>query len=107
MARRKKKFGDAIDAHRERSKSTLREIKRLRGVLKSRLKAPADCEGAIGAALRLAEMSGAYLIDRSAYSSRAGFGGRGVSGILRRFEAKCVVRPKTEAQRRRIRSVWR
>lgn len=102
MARKSKRFGDSQEVHSQRAKGTLREMKRLRALVISRLKKPARCADALDAAMLLAQQSGAYLIDRSAGSSRAGFGGRGVSRLLRRVVNACA-KPTSK----RARSIWR
>lgn len=99
MARKRKRFGDSQEVHRERSKGTLREMKRLRRLVLSRMKKPAMCADALDAAMLLAQQSGAYLIDRSAGSSRAGFGGRGVSRLLHRVVKACA-KPTAKSARR-------
>lgn len=104
---KRKRFGDSAEVHAERSKSTLREMKRLRGALLRHLRSPPDCATAALLAITLAEQSGAYLIDRSAGLSRAGFGGRGIRGVLNRFVSACVVKPRSEAHKRKIHAVWR
>ena len=106
MARRKR-FGDSSEIHAERAKSTLREIRRLVGATKRNLRSPPDCERAARLAIALAQQTGAYLIDRSAGSSRAGFGGKGPRAVIDRFISVCVVKPKSAAAARKMRAVWR
>jgi len=105
--RRKRSYGDSAEVHADRAKSTLRQMKRLRGALIRHLKSPPDCATAARLAISLAEQSGVYLIDRSAGSSRAGFGGKGVQGVLNRFIKACVTEPRSLAAKRKIHGVWR
>lgn len=106
MARRKR-FGSPIEVHAERSKSTLREMKRLMSAVKSRLKSPPDCATASRLVIALAQQQGAYLIDRDSYRGRAGLGGKGPRAVIEKFISACVVKPRSKAAERKIHSVWR
>jgi hypothetical protein len=107
MARRKRKrFGDPTEVHSERAKSTLREIRRLMGAVKRHLRAPADCATASRLAISLAQQQGAYLIDRASGRGRARFV-KGASAVIDKVLRECVLKPRSEAHKRKIHAVWR
>lgn len=100
-------FGDSQEVHSDRAKSTLREVRRLLKRARVYLSTPPDCKNAASLIMTLNQMRGAYLIDRSARSSRAGFGGKGPALITKKFIDLCVVKPKSAAAERKMRAVWR
>lgn len=107
MARRRRRsLGASEEVHRERAKSSLREIKRLRGHLKAQLREPPDCVHAFHLATTLAEQVGAHLIDRYESSGKMR-GGQGLRALISKFEKVCVIHPKSIARARRIHAVWR
>ena len=106
----RRRFGASTEIHHERSKSTLREIRRLSDQVKRHLRSPPDCEGAAELLLTLAQQQGAYLIDRhegGGRGLRTSYGGRGPRAIARKFISMCVVKPKSAAAARKMRAVWR
>jgi hypothetical protein len=107
MARRKRRFGSPPDVHKERAKSSLREIKRLTKTLRRHLADPADCATAARLAITLAEQTGAHLIDRWEGGGRMSAGGRGPRQLIGRFIDKCVLKPRSEAHKRKIHATWR
>ncbi len=103
--RRRRRFGDSAATHAERSKETLREIRRLKGKFHSAMKSPPDCEQAARLVFAVGQMEGAYWIDRQARGT-AGLS-RAVNRLLGRFIDACVVRPRSAAAARKMRAVWR
>ena len=107
MAKRKG-FGATAEVHKERSKSTLREIKRLSGQVRKYLKTPADCATAARLVVTLAQQQGSYLIDRyEGGKARTSYGGRGGRTLIDKFIRTCVLKPRSAAAERKMRSVWR
>lgn len=115
MARRKRRsgFGGDTGIHRERSKGTIREIRRVNGLIRRNLRSPPDCEEAARLIYILGQQEGAYWIDRfeggrmgGGHGSASGLG-RATTRIVGRFIDRCVVKPKSAAAARKMRAVWR
>lgn len=106
--RRRKSYGLPPEGHADRAKSTLREIRRLLGVFRSRMKSPPDCIHAAHLLHTLAQQEGAYLIDRHDSGARRWEMAQETSRrALDRFVKVCVVHSHSKAADRKIHAVWR
>lgn len=84
-------------------------MKRLARVIRSHLKAPPDCESLASFLRALAYQEGAFDIDRFESGGRLlqSRVGRVTRALARKFDAACVVKPKSAAAARKMRAVWR
>lgn len=100
------RYGGTTEQHRERSRVTMHEIKRLRTQIRSAMRAPPDCVHAAHLIRSLAQQEGAFWVDRHESKGRV-TGWTTSRYIVDRFIKACVVHPRSQAAARKMREVWR
>jgi hypothetical protein len=106
-------FASSAEQHYSRGRLEVQDIRRLSDRVRKLLRSPADCDEAAHTMIVLSSVVGAYHSDRVAMENRPlrkppGRGSqRALYGLERQFIRACVVKPRSPAAQRKIRSVWR